>query len=1158
MSLRIIKICLAAGIFILACTACLLAWLLFTQQGLRALAGTAERLGGPVALHIDGVSGRLCGAFRISSMDLVTPAVDIHMEDLRLEWRPDRLLYRELFVEHLSARQVSVSLPETKDEADNSTSPVPVDMQGILNLPIDIMVKDARVKKLAFSHGQACDSQMKLSDMAACFSIKDGRLDIDKLEMDAPAQGVSACLHGSMDSAGPGVPINLVLDARYLNGKPSAIDASIEADGTLEQAGVRIRLAGAVNGSVNATMASLMTGRPLWDADFRIATANAISMPDLPVTAVKVVGKGRGGMDKFSIDLSGSVNSTEVNIQSFALSGLFEKQVFHVHRLDMGLLNGQLSSRGWVMAGPVVPAWDLEMVMEHLAPSVKWPAWKGDLSGRLGCKGKWGKNREVSLDLKEIHGTLNHEKVHASGKAGIHNGTYMVHGLELGIGDTAISISGTLSGKKLDAMASINSPDISVFYPGAAGKLDLNVLAKGSMDRPDISLDGQAEKIQAESVSIGRLLINARAEPSASGKLHADVSVNSLKAGCHEIGNLKLDINGTARHNILNASVSGPVFKAALSASGAIKGFREYSGTLNMLQVSVLAERWRQLVSSQFLVSAEKSMLKGLCMVQPGTDSRICMDVFRRGSAARASLKLKDVSLDNISSMLGQNSRILGNLSGHADFNIKGQPSRLRGQVLLKTGPGTEIFWHGRDGEQRIGLSAELSGNVGANGAEAELRAVLKDTGKINARFILPGFDRLGPPDQGQPLNGRLRMAIDSLAFLDPFMPEGALLEGRFLADVRVAGTVRTPVVQGSARGSNLAVELPLLDVMFTSPELKIWSSDNSIMYSGTVISGNGQLQVSGRSLVHPAGWQSSIKVKGEDFRVAGSPEYKVDISPDITAEIGPENQVITGVIEVPMAEIKPRGFDKGAVTPSPDLVIKDHGHEERQRSSNLDADIKVVLGDNVKFEGFGLMAKLKGNLRIKEKDGSTPLGYGTLYVEDGTFTAIGKDLELRRGRLLFSATPVDNPDVDIEAVREADDVIAGFRIKGRLKSMELTLFSQPPLPQSEILSYILGGSGKNGSKTGAAIAGTANILASKVKDIFGIEDVDVENGHEPEDLSILIGKYLTPDLYVQFINDIGENTTSLKAKYRFSKHIEIQSETGDNPSADIFFKFER
>ena len=95
-------------------------------------------------------------------------------------------------------------------------------------------------------------------------------------------------------------------------------------------------------------------------------------------------------------------------------------------------------------------------------------------------------------------------------------------------------------------------------------------------------------------------------------------------------------------------------------------------------------------------------------------------------------------------------------------------------------------------------------------------------------------------------------------------------------------------------------------------------------------------------------------------------------------------------------------------------------------------------------------------------------------------------------------------------------------------------------------------------SKSGAAIAGGANILASKIREFLGLEDLQVKSGKETEDISILVGTYLTPDLYVQFINDIGENMSILKLKYTLTKRIELQTETGDNPSADIFFKFER
>ena len=49
------------------------------------------------------------------------------------------------------------------------------------------------------------------------------------------------------------------------------------------------------------------------------------------------------------------------------------------------------------------------------------------------------------------------------------------------------------------------------------------------------------------------------------------------------------------------------------------------------------------------------------------------------------------------------------------------------------------------------------------------------------------------------------------------------------------------------------------------------------------------------------------------------------------------------------------------------------------------------------------------------------PIGRGELSVDEGRYEAFGQKLDINRGRLLFDATPLDNPGLDIEARRRIE-----------------------------------------------------------------------------------------------------------------------------------------
>ena len=86
--------------------------------------------------------------------------------------------------------------------------------------------------------------------------------------------------------------------------------------------------------------------------------------------------------------------------------------------------------------------------------------------------------------------------------------------------------------------------------------------------------------------------------------------------------------------------------------------------------------------------------------------------------------------------------------------------------------------------------------------------------------------------------------------------------------------------------------------------------------------------------------------------------------------------------------------------------------------------------------------------------------------------------LKIRRGRLIFSNSFINNPVVDVEAIRTVDVTVAGVRIKGTLKNPQLSLFSEPSMPDADILSYLFQGRAlsqntlsQNQSNSNAALA---------------------------------------------------------------------------------------
>jgi translocation and assembly module TamB len=162
----------------------------------------------------------------------------------------------------------------------------------------------------------------------------------------------------------------------------------------------------------------------------------------------------------------------------------------------------------------------------------------------------------------------------------------------------------------------------------------------------------------------------------------------------------------------------------------------------------------------------------------------------------------------------------------------------------------------------------------------------------------------------------------------------------------------------------------------------------------------------------------------------------------------------------------------------------------------------------------------------------------------------------------------LDDPGLDFKAVRHIKEVISGVQVSGTLKSPELRVFSVPSMEQSEALSYLLFGrpmnrlsSSEGGQLNKAASSASLSgigILSKKIGAVFGVEDVDVEEGETVEESALVIGKYLSPKLYVSYGVGLFEPINTMRIRYNLSPKWTIQTESGIESGGDLLYTIEK
>ncbi|HSG29109.1 MAG TPA: translocation/assembly module TamB domain-containing protein, partial [Candidatus Krumholzibacterium sp.] len=372
-----------------------------------------------------------------------------------------------------------------------------------------------------------------------------------------------------------------------------------------------------------------------------------------------------------------------------------------------------------------------------------------------------------------------------------------------------------------------------------------------------------------------------------------------------------------------------------------------------------------------------------------------------------------------------------------------------------------------------------------------------------------------------------------------------------------------------SLRGAG--AEVPALGLKLTEAELDASFDDTALKLerfqltsgSGRLL-GGGELQFSGWE---PKSWD--LELKGEDVQLVDLPEITLEVTPDLQLSGTPENFKLRGELLIPtlLASEVPK---TGLIEPSEDVVLID---AEPRRSAplfeKLDVKLQVRLGEHVVVKAQGLDARLEGDIIVATDRHGAFIGQGEIRVAQGHYATYGLKLPIVRGRTTFSGGPLQDPTLDILAQRTVGEVRAGVQVTGTPRKPQVKLVSDPALPDTEILSYIVLGrplgteGGQNDTLMLAAGAllsrGESAALQEKIKRQIGIDVLEVQSGGSEGVAGSMIaaGKYLTPDLYLSFGQSLFTQESVARLRYQLDRHWEVESQVGTVSGADLSYKIE-
>jgi translocation and assembly module TamB len=312
------------------------------------------------------------------------------------------------------------------------------------------------------------------------------------------------------------------------------------------------------------------------------------------------------------------------------------------------------------------------------------------------------------------------------------------------------------------------------------------------------------------------------------------------------------------------------------------------------------------------------------------------------------------------------------------------------------------------------------------------------------------------------------------------------------------------------------------------------------------------------------------LKFAGNNLLAASIPGARVTIAPDLALSGKLDALALTGSVKIESADVnlEKLSFGKSSRTSS-DVVVVDREQGEQGQSLGLRTDVRVIIGEQVKLAGFGLDATVAGELRVHEQRDQPSRANGEIRLA-GTYEAFGRKLNIERGRLQFADTALDDPQLDILAIRKLQDVTAKLRVTGTAQNPKLDVFADPAMSQTDAMSYLLTGKpasdlhGEDGATVQNAAQQLSTIVGYRLAKRFGgkmsfVDSVGVEQNADLGGSAFTVGKYLSPRLFVSYGVGLFEPGSAVTVRYEFSERWSLEAnDTPEDQHAGVRYRIEK
>jgi len=788
------------------------------------------------------------------------------------------------------------------------------------------------------------------------------------------------------------------------------------------------------------------------------------------------------------------------------------------------------------------------------------------LEGEASARGSLSPEWQARLDFRIAGSRFRDQPLDGTGTLAVSARRLERADVSLRLGGNRLHLRGALGLPQDRLSFDLDAPVLQRVAADLSGRLRAAGTVGGTLAQPLVEGMAEATNLGIGPLKAGTLSARVALTPGPDPAVALDARAGRVSMAGRNLDAITLAADGTRGRHSLRAAARGPDVDLHLVAEGGLDAqARSWTGT-----VREFGNRGPHEISLAQPVT-----------VQAGADRlRLGRAEFAIGGGT---LRLEDTQWED--------GRWLtrGSFAGLQPGRwLAGQPQlqstlRLGGRWDLRLGDalegqaevareGGDLAILGQDAPLWLGVNTlgarvtatrgQLDGSAVLRARDAQLDARASTAlRRTSAGWALPA---------DAPLSVRADGRVTSIAALVAFFNRAVLADGALELSVRGDGSIADPRLTGSLQGSALRLEHFESGVLLRDGSLQARFDGRSIVLdalrmaagAGVFAAKGSASRIEGKPVLDLA-WEARqlAAVQHPDLRLVVSGQGRI-AARDGRAELSGALTCDQGRVELRPASAP--GLDSDVVVAG----ARRGGPGIASRDIRSRVDFSLDLGPDFQVHGRGLDARLTGRLTLAGPGDASVAARGAIEVARGRFEAYGQRLDIDKGILHFLG-PVDNPGLEIRALRRNLPVQAGVEVSGTARAPRARLVSVPEVPDSEKLSWlVLGqpvpttGTSEAERVQAAAVALAAGLgtapFQQQLARAVGLDEVRLGTraaaGSTDASGVIAAGKRIGNRIYLTYEKSLSTAEDLVRVSYQLTRNWSVRTESSTTDAVDLLY----